>query len=100
MRIVYCKSETHDHAIDTSIAFFNLLKKRGLSPTIHESIVECNGYRVEFVSKRQFDTLASTKPMSAYLTIPYNRLLLSANGVKPEDCKLVKLTRLITKGYQ
>ena len=48
--------------------------------------------------KRQWELKLSQDPQSGYLTIPYNRFLLSTkNGVKPDQCNLKGLQKLLTE---
>jgi hypothetical protein len=97
MRSVFCKAE------DPKVAMRALAKqlhnKYGVVATVIEekNDIECGYYNIHFCKEREWEILSTTRPGSGYLTIPYNRLLLSANGVKPEDCKLNRLIELAVK---
>ena len=102
MRNVYCKCGSHDDAKECCGAYFKLLVKRGLKPTqtAGGTVIECNGYRVEFLAEKKFIEYSAIHPASAFLCIPYNRMLMNPRGVKQEECKMAVLTKYITEGVQ
>jgi valyl-tRNA synthetase len=61
--------------------------------------VTCKGYDIKFLEERQWITYTTTRAGTGYLTIPYNRILISPFGVAQEDCKLSKLLELIKEGF-
>ena len=102
MRNVYCKTDSVDDAKSCAKALFNKLYKMGYNPEfISENRMEvaCKGYDIKFLDEKQWLVYTTTKPGTGYMTIPYNRILISPHGVQQEDCKLFKLLELIKEGF-
>ena len=95
MRTVYCKAEDPKQAMNALAK--KLRNKYGAVANVIEekNTLECGYYTIHFCKEREWEILSTTRTGSGYLTIPYNRLLLSKNGVRPEDCKLNHLIELI-----
>lgn len=98
MRVVYCKAD------DPKVIIPSFQKKlhekykiphAGIKVDLEKNDIECGYYHIHFCKEREWEILSTTRPGSSYLTIPFNRLLLSKNGVKPEQCKLNILFDLI-----
>ena len=100
MRNVFCKAEEPK---DTIRAFSRRLHekfgipKESIKVIDEKNDIECGYYHIHFCKEREWEILSTTRPGSGYLTVPYNRLLLSKNGVAPEDCKLNTLMELVFK---
>ena len=102
MRNVYCKTDSIVESKDCTWALYNKLYKMGLNPKYakdSEIELECNGYDIKFLEEKQWLVYTTTKAGTGYLTIPYNRILMSPLGVSQEDCKLGKLLELVKKGF-
>ena len=102
MRNVYCKTDSVVESKDCARALYTKLHRSGYNPEyIGENKIEiqCNGYDIKFLEEKQWLTYTTTRCGTGYLTIPYNRILMSPLGVAQEDCKLVKLLELIKKGF-
>lgn len=102
MKRVYIFQETHPEAVNVANSYFRILNNKSkdyITPKlINECVIECGNYEISFLSKRQWEMKLSQDPQSGYLTIPYNRILLSTkNGVKPEQCNLKGLQALLVE---
>ena len=96
MRIVYCKCDSVEIAKETAKAFKGMLERRNIEVnTINDKKLTCNGYDVSFLCEKEVLELQATRPGTAYLCIPYNRILLSQLGVNPEKCNLKGLLECI-----
>lgn len=99
MRNVYICQETHDDAVKLTKVYFNTLKGKDYyyTPKMSDNKTEisCGSYNIQFLSKRQWAIKESEAPQTGYLTIPYNRILLSLNGVKKDQCNLKGLQKLL-----
>lgn len=92
MRIVYCKCDSVEIAKETARTFKGVLKRRNIKVnTINDKKLTCNGYDISFIHEKEFLELQATRPGTAYIVIPYNRILLSQRGVDPDKCNLVGL---------
>jgi hypothetical protein len=98
MRIVYCKADDPKTIIPS---FQKKLHDKYNIPhseikvDLEKNDIECGYYHIHFCKEREWEILTTTKPGTGYLTIPFNRLLLSKNGVNPYQCKLHDLFNLI-----
>lgn len=102
MRNVYCKTDSIIDSKNCARALYTKFCKLGLNPEyIGENRIEikCNNYDIKFLEEKQWLTYTTTKSGTGYMTIPYNRILISPNGVAQEDCKLSKLIDLVKKGF-
>ena len=102
MRNVYCKSESIEDSKKCAKALYMKFNKLGLNPKmIGESKIEieCKGYDIKFLEEKQWLTYTTTKAGTGYLTIPYNRILISPFGVSQEECKLSRLIELVKQGF-
>ena len=102
MRNVYCKTDSvADSKACAKAMHMRFLKMGYDSKLIGENKIEihCKGYDIKFLDERQWLTYTTTKVGTGYLTIPYNRILISPFGVPQEDCKLNKLIQLVKEGY-
>lgn len=102
MKRVYIFQETHQDAKDVANTYFKILSKKSqdynIPELVNENTIKCGNYDIYFLSKRQWELKLSQDPQSGYLTIPYNRFLLSTkNGVKPDQCNLKGLQKLLTE---
>lgn len=98
MRNIYILQETHDDAVKLANTYFKILNNKELYKTAEKTSdtnIKCGSYEIQFLSRRQWDAKGNTAPQSGYLTIPYNRFLLSTNGVKSENCNLKGLQKLL-----
>lgn len=103
MRNVFCKAEDPKQTIQSFAK--RLHEKYGLdynqiSCNYDDNSLDAGYYHVHFCKEREWEILSTTRPGSGYLTIPFNRLLLSKNGVNPEDCKLNTLFELIAESAE
>ena len=104
MRKIFIKQESAEDAKQTAQSYYKILKN---SPQLYctpslefeQGItrVICGNYTIDFLSQRQWNMKGSECPKSAYMTIPYNRILLSDNGVTSDRCKLKELQNLLTR---
>lgn len=100
MRNVYCKSDD----IDTARKCAKLLNSKLIENKLDTKIINkskteiiCNNYDIKFLTPKQWTELQNIKPGSGYMTIPYDRVLLSLKGVQKEECKLSNLIELVKK---
>ena len=102
MRNVYCKTESIEESKKCARALYNRFYKLGYNPQyIGENKIElsCKGYDIKFLEDKQWLTFTTTKAGTGYMTIPYNRILISPYGVKQEECKLGRLLELVREGF-
>ena len=98
MRNVFCKAENPKETIEVFVK--KLREKYGIPSNKiivdkKDNNIDCGYYHIHFCKEREWEILSTTKPGSGYLTVPYNRLLLSKNGVHPEMCKLNHLFNIV-----
>ena len=102
MRNVYCKTDTISESKDCTRALYTKFYKMGLDPKYEgENGIEisCKGYDIKFLEDKQWLTYTTTRAGTGYITIPYNRILISPFGVSQEECRLSKLIQLVKEGY-
>lgn len=102
MRNVYCKTDSIEESKKCAKALYTRFSKIGLNPElVGESKLEvkCNGYDIKFLEDKQWLTYTTTRSGTGYITIPYNRILISPLGVPQEECKLGKLIELVKTGF-
>ena len=100
MRRIYIFQETSDDAKKIAATYYNSLirnqKLYNMPRKISDTMIECGRYQIFFLTKRQWQIKMSEAPESGYLTIPYNRFLLSKQGGVPSDqCNLKGLQKLL-----
>lgn len=102
MRNVYCKVDDVSEAKTCCKALYTKFVKLGLNPEIDVAgipEIKCKGYDIKFLEERQWLSFTTTKAGTGYLTIPYNRILISPHGVPQADCKLSRLIELVKQGF-
>ena len=103
MRNVFCKAEDPKEIMEV---FAKKLREKYCIPSNKIIIdkknnnIDCGYYHIHFCKEREWEIMSTTKPGCGYLTIPYNRLLLSKNGVRPEMCKLNHLFAIVTASVE
>ena len=103
MRNVYCKTESVEESKKCARGLASRFARKGLEVEMNEDTkieFKCNGYDIWFLDEKQWLTFTTTKAGTGYLTIPYNRILISPHGVPQDDCRLVKLVELVEKGFK
>ena len=103
MRNVFCKAEDPKEIMEVFAK--KLREKYGIPSTKivvdkKNNNIDCGYYHIHFCKEREWEIMSTTKPGCGYLTIPYNRLLLSKNGVRPEMCKLNHLFAIVTASVE
>ena len=99
MRNVYIMQETSDDAKKVANTYYGILSKNNTVYNTPEKVddytIHCGVYEIQFLSKRKWEAKMSSSPQSGYLTIPYNRFLLSPTGVASSECNLKGLQKLL-----
>ena len=103
MRNVFCKAEDPKEIMEV---FAKKLREKYGVPSNKIIVdkknnnIDCGYYHIHFCKEREWEIMSTTKPGCGYLTIPYNRLLLSKNGVKPDMCKLNNLFAIVVASVE
>ena len=103
MRNVFCKAENPKETIEV---FSKKLREKYGIPSNKIIVdkknnnIDCGCYHIHFCKEREWEIMSTTKPGCGYLTIPYNRLLLSKNGVSPDMCKLNHLFAIVAASVE
>ncbi len=99
MRNIYIMQETSNDAKRVTNTYYSILSKNHTSYKTPEKVddftIKVGSYQIQFLSKRKWEALMSSSPQSGYLTIPYNRFLLSPSGVQSTDCNLKGLQKIL-----
>jgi len=101
MRNIYIMQETSDDAKKVANTYYGILSKNNSNYKTPEKVddftINCGSYQIQFLSKRKWEAKMSSAPQSGYLTIPYNRFLLSPSGVPNTECNLKGMQNLLIK---